>query len=45
LAYLHRIEQPLTHEKLALVFAALRDWGYTPPLFATPEELLEGAQP
>ena len=26
------------------VFAALRDWGYTPPLFATPEELLEGAQ-
>ena len=27
------------------VFAALRDWGYTPPLFTTPEELLEGAQP
>jgi len=27
------------------VFGALRDWGYTPPLFATPEELLEGAQP
>jgi predicted nucleic acid-binding protein len=26
------------------VFAALRDWGYTPPLLATPEELLEGVQ-
>jgi len=27
------------------VFTALRDWGYTPPLFATPEEMLEGARP
>jgi predicted nucleic acid-binding protein len=24
------------------VFVALHDWGYTPALFATPEELLEG---
>jgi hypothetical protein len=24
------------------VFAALHDWGFTPALFATPEELLEG---
>jgi len=27
------------------VFAALRDWGYAPALFATPEELLEGSSP
>jgi len=26
------------------VFAALRDWGYSPAFFATPEELLEGLQ-
>jgi predicted nucleic acid-binding protein len=25
------------------VFSALRDWGYSPAFFATPEELLEGA--
>ena len=27
------------------VFSALRDWGYSPALFATPEELLEGSTP
>jgi predicted nucleic acid-binding protein len=27
------------------VFLALSQWGYKPPLFATPEELYEGAHP